>query len=143
MRHLKKFHTSRVRNYEEFDEIDCETCSETMIFPKRRGYECKSWENIKYENEIDLSDILPEISLLIISISVLNVLLYFTIMAFGDACADDCWGSKIMFSFFSLLVFSIMVYPFIKLLRLFINEEVELEAFPKRNRNNKKKIFSN
>lgn len=45
--HLKKFHGERIRIHKRFDEIDCEGCEETMIFPKKKVLECRNLEEIK------------------------------------------------------------------------------------------------
>lgn len=76
-------------------------------------------------------DIMVDVSLCIITLITFGLLMYFTVMAYIDACEDDCLSSKIIFTLFTVLIFFFCLYPLKKLTELFIREELENKAFIK------------
>ena len=76
-------------------------------------------------------DIMVDVSLWIITLITFGLLMYFTVMAYIDACEDECLGSKIILTLFSVLIFTFSFYPLKKIVNLLVREEMENQAFIK------------
>ena len=77
-------------------------------------------------------DIMVDVSLSIITLITFGLLMYFTVMAYIDACEDECLSSKIMLTLFTVLIFIFFIYPLKKIVSLLMREEMENRAFIKR-----------